>query len=160
MYVTIPTTFCFYAGRIEMKKPCLITGVLDCCRLFAPRGSIGEPKSESSHSTLVQKLILYACDRNMEAYDGNGKHGNEFICRNETMWTESLRVKMHCALCMIPPPRISAKLVCTQSRIMSGVLTGCVLKHLPTPYLELGEFARLVVEAVIASKGQKQTPVR
>ena len=167
MYVTIHTTFCFYAGRIESKKPCLITGILDCCRLFAPhggelatRGGIHEPKSESARSTLVQKLILYACERNMEAYDGNEKHGNELICRNETMWTESLRVKMHCALCMIPPPRISAKLVCTQSQIMSGVLTGCVLKHLPTPYLELGEFARLVVEAVIALKGQLQMPVR
>ena len=166
MHITIHTTNCFYAGRIELKKPCLITGVLDCCRSCVTRGGIHEgihePKSESPRSTLVQKLILHACDVNMEAYDGmHDKHGNEFICRNKTMSTESLRVKkMHCALCMIPPPRISAKLVCTQSQIMPGVLTGCVLKHLPTPYLELGEFARRVVQAVIASKGEKQMPVR
>ena len=171
MYVTIHTTFCFYAGRIELKKPCLITGILDCCREFAPHAeelATGEgelvrkyePKSKSPRSTLVQKLILYACERNMEAYDGNDKHGNEFICRNKTMWTESLRVKMHSALCMIPPPRISAKLVCTQSQIMSGVLTGCVLKHLPTPFLELNEFCRLVSRAVVDSKGDKQMMVR
>jgi len=61
----------------------------------------------------VQKLILYACDRNGEAYDGRGKH---------------------------------------------GVLTGCVLEHLPTPGLELDEFSRLVIQAVIALKGETQMP--
>ena len=100
MYVTIHTTFCFYAGRIELKKPCLITGILDCCRLFATRGGEFttrggdkyEPKSESPRDKLVQKLILYACERNMEAYDGRDKHGSEFICQNKTMSTDSLRV--------------------------------------------------------------------
>ena len=56
--------------------------------------------------------------------------------------------------------QIRVKIVCTYTQTMSGVLTGCILKHLSTPYLELGEFARLVVQAVIALKGQLQMPVR
>ena len=69
-------------------------------------------------------------------------------------------MKTHCALFMIAPAQISAELFCTQSQMMSGVLTSCVLKHLPTPDLELDEFSRLVVKAVIALYGEKQMPVR
>ena len=56
--------------------------------------------------------------------------------------------------------QIRAKIICTQSQTMSGVLTGCILKHLSTPYLELGEFTRLVVQGVIDLKGRLQMPVR
>ena len=56
--------------------------------------------------------------------------------------------------------QIRAKIVFAQSSTMTGVLTGCILKHLSTPYLELGEFGRRVVQAVIALKGQLQMPVR
>ena len=83
---------CIHVGRISLKKPCLITGFLDCCRLFTTRGGKPQSKAESPHSNLVQKLILYACDRNGEAYDGNGKHGSDSICQNITMSIDSLRV--------------------------------------------------------------------
>merc|ERR1712224_471837 len=70
-------------------------------------------ESISQHNNLVQKLIVYACDRNGEAYDGTGAH---------------------------------------------GILTGCVLDHLATPNLELDKFVRLVIQAVIALKGESQMP--
>ena len=70
------------------------------------------------------------------------------------MYEDELRTRVDSLL------QIRAKIVCAQSPTMTGVLTGCILKHLPTPYLELGEFARLVIQAVIALKGQLQMPVR
>ena len=47
--------------------------------------------------------------------------------------------------------------VFTQLRMMPGVFTGCLLKHLTTPNLELGELVMLVIKGVEALK--MQSPV-
>ena len=67
-----------------MKKAALVVCFLDCCRMFTSRGpesaSISGPKCGS-----IQKMILYACAPNGEAYDGKGLHGSVFICKNRTL---------------------------------------------------------------------------
>ena len=83
-----PSVLCTHGDRIEMKKPCLITGFLDCCRLYkldSDVGSAGEARSPARKRRLVKKMLLYACERNMEAYDGKGEHGSHFIYLNTTV---------------------------------------------------------------------------
>ena len=71
---------CTHTHRIAMKNPCLITGFFDCCRVHAPSAS---QHTAGAGRSIVKKLILYACDRNSEAFDGKGKHGSECICQNK-----------------------------------------------------------------------------
>ena len=75
---------CAHGDRITMKKACLITGFFDCCRLDESGASERVAVSEVSRG-LLQKLILYACERHAEAYDGKGKHGSDCICRNKAL---------------------------------------------------------------------------
>ena len=84
--VQSPSVLCTHGDRIEMKKPCLITGFLDCCRLYKFDSSEGVSRGTSPTKTrMVKKMLLYACERNMEAYDGKGEHGSDFIYLNTTI---------------------------------------------------------------------------
>ena len=50
--------------------------------------------------------------------------------------------------------------VCTRLRIVSGVFTRFLRKYLHIPNLPLVQIVRLVIQAVVALKGQQQIPVR
>jgi len=61
---------------MRLRKTCLVTCFLDCCREFTFDASeVITGPARSGNDELGQYLTLFACEPNGYAYDGKGKHG-------------------------------------------------------------------------------------